>query len=115
MSDDERLKRANGLIEEYWSQGDVEELVTSLEELGSPIIKPLIVKILSKYLDCAKAPLQAKLENLLTEKSIVTILSSNVDEVQAGVQGCEYLELLSTPSQTISKRLNSSAHWLGIW
>ena len=95
MSEEERLKRANGLIEEYWSQGDLEEMLTSLVELGSAIIKPLVMKILSKYIDCAKTSLQEKLETLLKEDGIVAVLSDNVGEVQAGVQCCEYLQLLS--------------------
>jgi hypothetical protein len=110
MADEERTKRANGMIEEYCRQAsDLAELKLTLEELGPGVMRPMITKIMNKYVDCAKPAMQKLMEDFIQDATVGEWLSESRDEVEAGIKACELLEVLS---DTVTDCKNAP-EWLG--
>jgi len=92
MKEEDLIKRANGLVEEYLSHGDIEETNVVLNDMPSSVLCFLVSKVLNKYIDSSKPAEQAKLLDLI--KKLKDQLSSNTSEVEKAIVQFDPLKLL---------------------
>ena len=85
------------------------ECKLTIEELGPGILQPKVLKIMNKYVDCAKADPQQRLEALLSDPTVATWIEERREDVEAAIKECEILQLLSDTVIECRK----APEWLG--
>jgi hypothetical protein len=65
ISDDSIEEKLKGMISDYLTSNDMDEVCIPLQELPTRAIPRLIVLVLDKYVDCNKSEVQKKIQNLL--------------------------------------------------